>query len=159
MKEIKLTQGLVALVDDEDFERLNQFKWHAHKEGNTYYANGGYCRDGVRIRFKMHRLILNITDPKIEIDHKDRNGLNNQKENLRTCIHSQNTANVTSHKDSSSKFLGVSWDGDRNKWKAQICFQGRNKFIGRFSSEEEAALVYNKKATEFHGEFANLNQL
>ena len=155
MKEIKLSQNKVALVDDEDFEYLNQFKWYALKKSNTYYAVRNIrLANGKQTSIRMHRVILNV--PKgMETDHKNQNGLDNQRENLRICTRQENAMNGSSHKDSSSKFKGVSWY-DR-KWHSQIEYKGVSKHLGGFLLENEAALSYNKKAIELFGEFAKLN--
>lgn len=150
MKEIKLTQGKVALVDDDDFEYLNQWKWYAHKKPNTFYA----IRNP---HVKMHRLIMGVTDPKILVDHCDLDGLNCQKQNLRIATKSQNGANRISVKNGTSKYLGVHFDYSRNKWVAALTKNYKKAYSKRFNSEHEAALAYNKKATELHGEFAKLN--
>lgn len=154
MKEIKLTQGKVALVDDEDFEFLNQFKWRAHKGKNTFYAVRSIKKD----MEWMHRVILNISDSKIFADHRDHDGLNNQKYNLRTCSGSQNNANqVKQKKQTSSIYKGVYYCKITNKWCAQIQKNSKTIVIGRFITEIEAATARNEKAIELFGEFANLN--
>ena len=165
MKEIKLTQGKVALVDDADFEWLNQYKWFANKQGNSFYAvrNTPWI-DGHRTQVSMHRQILNLTDPNIFGDHRDRNGLNNQRNNLRVATRSQNGTNRRSWGD--SKYLGVHKvvykKGGRQKkdyeyWRATIKEGDKVKLIGLFHDEVEAAKAYNKTAIKIHGEFANLN--
>lgn len=154
VKEIKLTKGYVALVDDEDFEWLNSFRWYAKVE------TGGYVRAEKKTKekhAKMHRFIMGVTDPKVIVDHRDRNPLNNQRRNLRICSDSQSVCNVRSARSSTSKFLGVSWCSERKKWVAQITKNYKQIPIGRFVDEKEAALAYNAKAAELHGEFANLN--
>lgn len=159
MREIQLTQGKVALVDDEDFEYFNQWKWHAIKSGNTFYA---YRNQKINDRYeqiKMHRLILGITDSIVLADHRDLNGLNNQKYNLRIATKAQNNANRRAAKNGVSKYLGVNWLPDRKKWKAEIRKDGKNKHLGRFKNEIDAAMAYNKAAMEVHGEFAHLNNI
>lgn len=159
MKEIVLTQGMVALVDDIDFEYLNQWKWYAAKLGkhsNTLYAVRADYKNGKRMVL-MHREIMGATDPKIFCDHEDRNGLNNQRSNLRIATNSQNNCNSKKYKKSYSQYKGVSWEGDRNKWKASIRKDYKLFNVGRFKTEEEAALAYNYAAIKYHGEFANLN--
>lgn len=159
MKEIKLTQGKVALVDDEDFEYLNQFKWYANKSytTETYYAERTAIISGKKINIRMHRVILGIKNGKIRVDHKDRNGLNNQKENIRTCNASENGGNRKASKNSTSKYLGVSWDKNRQKWRSTIMKNRKQIPLGRFDSEIDAAIAYNLEAVRVHGEFANLN--
>lgn len=155
MREIPLTQGQVALVDDEDFERLNTYKWHAHKMGNTYYA----ARTGPRPDrhfIYMHHQIIGRPGTGCEIDHQDGNGINNQRYNLRLVTHEQNTMNRRSTKGV-SRFKGVSWHKDRNKWLSQIQTSRKRKYLGYFNSEEDAARAYDAAALEYFGEFAALN--
>jgi hypothetical protein len=168
MKEIQITQGKVALVDDEDFNWLSEHKWCAlnlAKKNQTprWYvvysrAIPGGGHNGKKELVYMHRLIMGIAkgDSK-KIDHKDHDPFNNQKNNLRVCDHSQNMRNRSSH--GSSKYLGVSWDNSSNKWRAQITSYGNSKFLGCFVIEEDAAKCYNEYAERLHGEFANLNKL
>lgn len=151
-KEIKLSMGMVALVDNEDFDYLNKFRWCAHKRGRAFYAESTI--NGVRVI--MHNVIMN--PPKgMLIDHIFHNGLDNRKSQLRLATKSQNNANRTSRKNSSSKYLGVAFEKDRNKWTARIRKNGQGYRLGSFLKETDAALAYNKKAFELHGEFANLN--
>lgn len=155
MKEIKLTQGQVALVDDEDYEFLSQWKWYAIKDKTTFYA----ARAERKTTIQMHRVILGLTDSKIEGEHKDHNGCNNQRDNLRIATRSQNCANRPSFKNSSSKYLGVSWHKKNKKWVAYIRKDGLRKYIGSFNKEEDAALSYNSLAIQYFGDFANLNKV
>jgi len=154
MKKIYLeNKGLYALVDDEDFDHLNQWKWHADEIGGIFYAKRRSYPDKKMIY--MHREILK-SEGKF-IDHKDHDGLNNQKSNLRICSSSQNQWNKRSKKNSSSKYVGVYYDKSRGKWSASCCVNYKTHRLGRFETEKEAAIAYNKKAVELHGEFANLN--
>lgn len=154
MKEIKLTQGKVALVDDEDYERLNQFKWCAVFDRNTFYAVRAKKRsEGKDRMIKMHWDILGLKG----VDHIDHNGLNCQKSNLRKCTHQQNMMNRTANKNSTSKYKGVSFVSSRNKWLASISTHGKAINLGRHDNEKDAALAYDKKAIELFGEFAYLN--
>lgn len=166
MKEIQLTRGKVALVDDEDFDWLNQWKWFALKDKYTDYARRNLPNiNGKRSSIMMHRLILGITDFEVEVDHKDHNGLNNQRNNLRQASKSQNLANQNSHKNSSSKYLGVSLVKSKYKdrvyftWRAQIMKDGVKFHLGCYKTEIEAAKSFNNGAIEIHGEFANLNSV
>lgn len=152
MKEIKLTQNKVALVDDEDFERLSQYKWHAIKIHRSWYARR--AANGKRIY--MHRELIN-TEQGYFIDHINRNGLDNRRQNIRACSISENNRNTSSHKGSSSKYLGVYWDSNKNKWKASISYKNKVIHLGRYSIETQAALAYNLAAAKYFGEFANLN--
>ena len=159
MKEIKLGQfgknkGVyVALVDDEDFERLNSFSWYAQKGGNTFYAQRCIKVNGKKVNIRMHREILNGSI----IDHIDRNGLNNQKSNLRVCTTSENAMNMRKHKKSKSNYKGVCFHKLEKKWVAQIKINRKGFYLGYFMSEVDAARAYNSKAVELFGEFANLN--
>lgn len=160
MKTIRLTQGKTALVDDSMFDFINQWKWFAHKAStNVFHARRTSWNKTTKKHevILMHRLIMGATSPDIFIDHKDQNGLNNQVSNLRICSHQQNCKNRRSVRGSSSKFLGVHFSKAANKWKAEICVNGKNKYLGLFTNEYDAAIAYNRAATEHHGEYANLN--
>lgn len=152
MKKIMLTQDKVALVDDADFEWLNQWKWYAVKSKRTYYAT----RKKNNKSILMHRLILGLTNPNIWSDHRDHDGLNNQRSNLRKSTPLQNASNKIPKIGGTSKYLGVSWCRQTKKWQAHIRHE-KSKNLGRFSSEIEAAKAYDKAAIELHGEFANIN--
>jgi len=155
MKEIKLTQGKVALVDESDYEWLNQRKWCAVKGRCTYYCSTHIWRNDKRTTILMHRLLFD--NPKNrDIDHIDHNGLNNTRENLRICTHQQNQFN-SRYRHSASGYKGVF--RCKGKWKAQICMSGIKKFLGVFKSKHLAAVVYNLYALRHHGEFASLNPI
>jgi hypothetical protein len=162
MKLIPLTRGLFAQVDDEDFKKINKHKWYAQhtKASNTYYA----CRCELiswkpkkKKYYYMHREILNTKDKNIQIDHKDGNGLNNQKENIRKCTHFQNQQNRRRSFDGSSLYKGVYYRKDRLCWVAQIRLHGHTYCLGHFPNEYNAAIAYDKMAKIHHGEFAHLN--
>ena len=150
MKKIKLTQGKFALVDDEDFEYLNKYKWFCL---NKRYACTNKNVNKKRNAILMHRLIMNLTDRKIEVDHKDHNGLNNQKNNLRKCTHQENLKNRLAC--GKSKYLGVSVCA--NRYLGFIKSNNKTIYLGIHKTEMEAAKAYDAKAKELHGEFANLN--
>lgn len=154
MKEIKLTQGKIALVDDEDFEYLNQFKWYALKNRNTYYAQRMKTINGKERAIKMHRIIMN-TPKGIETDHRDHNGLNNQKYNLRNITFGQNRMNRLKNKNGSSQYKGVTYNN--GYLIAQIKADGILHRLGSFDNEKDAAIAYNEAAIKYHGEFASLN--
>lgn len=145
----------IVLVDDKDYDYLSQFNWSLLKDENTFYAS----RRCGKKRLKMHREILGISDPNIKIDHKDLNGLNNQRNNLRLATNSQNNRNRRSYKNSSSKYLGVTWRKHSTAWEASIKSDGKNNYLGHFKNEIDAALAYNNAAKKLHGEFANLNNI
>lgn len=159
MKEIKLTQGYVALVDDEDFEWLSQWKWHAVVHRCTVYAARNIKNDiGKKTSIKMHRQILGITDRKVEVDHKFGNGLDNTRANIRMCTSSQNKMNRGGF-IGSSKYKGVSWSEQRKMWVAGIMVDKKPKIIGYYTFEEDAAMAYNSAAKAMHGEFAKYNNV
>lgn len=148
---IWLTRGQFTLVDDEDYERFAGVRWHTHKSEECYYARNSASKGF------MHRLILGISEREIWVDHRDGNGLNNQKYNLRISTRSQNGANRRLHKQTSSKYLGVSWNNQNQRWMAKINKNRTEYYLGNFKNETEAAIAYNKQAVLLHGEFAKLN--
>lgn len=156
MKTIKLTQGKFAIVDDEDFLRLNKYKWCAQKIKNNWYAVRTINRKTQKQKFYMHREILGLKSGDSDVDHINQNGLDNRKANLRFCSKQQNRANTTSCKGT-SKFRGVHWVTNRFKWAAIIKFNGQIKFLGHFVNEIKAAKAYDKRAKELFGEFAKTN--
>jgi len=156
MKEIQLTQGKVALVDDEDFDRLKDFHWYARKTGDTFYAAYKIKKNGKSTTFYMHRVILNAHDEAL-VDHHDGNGLNNQKINLRLCNHSDNMRNTRIPKNNKSGFKGVSWHKKSGKWRSVIKAEGKHKHLGLFTTDIAAAEAYNEAAKKYFGEFARIN--
>lgn len=154
MREVPLSQGQTAFVDDEDYDRVSEHKWFALKKRNSWYAVANKKGGRKLGLFYMHRFIIGGED-KAPIDHADHNGLNNQKHNLRRCSVSQNGANVSKNRsDNVSGIRGVSWNSARQKWHVSC----GNKYVGRFASKEEAALAYDKAAQANFGEFAYLNR-
>lgn len=159
MKELILTQGKIALVDDEDFDYLSQFKWTAFKyKEDKFYAGRSIIKNGERYNLLMHREIM-ATPDNMEVDHKDYDGLNNQKYNLRNCSHSQNNMNRSLRSTNTSGYKGVCWDYLRNRWSARITINYKCRFIGYFVSKEDAACAYNEAAIKYHGDFAKLNEV
>lgn len=152
---------MVAFIDDDDFDKVSELKWQAERRGNVHYARGVYYT--VKRKSKkvyMHRLIMNAMSKEC-VDHKDHNGLNNQKSNLRKCSRAENNRNASSKNGATSKYLGVDLTGRPNnrRWRAAICHNGKRKHIGHFDTEEEAAIAYNNQAIILHGEFARLNKI
>jgi hypothetical protein len=146
-------QGHFAKVDDKDYKFLIQFKWYYRRQKNRHWALRKYRGETI----SMHRDIMKCKKgDKIDIDHKDHDGLNNQRNNLRRANRSQNSANRKKI-FGRSKYLGVSFEKNTNKWRAQITKNGRWHNLGRYESEIMAAKAYDAKAKELHGEFANLN--
>lgn len=169
MKKIQLDggrTGLFAMVDDQDYDWLNQFKWRSKcgYKSKTCYAVRTLLASESKIKrgISMHCQIIGSCSRNQQVDHKDQNGLNNQKNNLRLCSQSQNNANRSPLPRSTSKYLGVCYwpeKGRRKHWIANISKNNKSIRIGRFKTEIEAAVAYNKKAKEIHGQFANLNKI
>jgi hypothetical protein len=164
MREIPLTHGKVALVDDQDYESLAKHKWHARRSGATFYARrNARLPDGRWSMAYMHREIFGA-DLGVEVDHWNRNGLDNQRENLRSCTHSENQSNSWKRPGLSSRFRGVSWRRDCRKWQVHIRLgpktrQGRARSVclGLFVDEGSAAHAYDVAARGAFREFASLN--
>jgi hypothetical protein len=155
MKEIKLTQGKIALVlvDDDDHERISKHKWCY--DGQKY-ANRSEREGGKKIKIYMHCEILKPPDG-LETDHINLNKLDNQKSNLRICTNSQQQQNCPIRKDNTSGFKGVSWNKKIRKWEAYISCNRIRTRLGFHNSLEEAARAYDDAAFKLFGEFARLN--
>lgn len=155
-KRIPLTQGKFAIVDDEDFDWLNQWKWYAARRGKVYYAVRGIRIKGKRHGIQMHRLIL---EPPLglEPDHINNDGLDNRRANLRLCTRSQNRANSRKQPNCSSRYKGVSWNKRGRHWTAYITTNYKRRHLGCFDDEEQAAAIYNAAAKAEFKEFAKPN--
>lgn len=167
-KLIPLTQGQFAIVDEADYDWLMQWKWYF--DDNGYAARDETVPINERAdpnkfqqrHIKMHNLIL-PPRPGTEVDHRDRNRLNNQRSNLRIATRAQNIMNTPKRKPatSASQYKGVTLarHNKRNppRWKAAICFNRTNRTLGYFANEADAARAYDAAARELFGEFAYLN--
>lgn len=150
--------GLFALVDPADIERVAVHRWRPQKaKMGKFYAVASVCERGRCVVIGMHRLILGIEDPAIQVDHENHDGLDNRRCNLRPASHQQNNLNRRPRMGTTSRYKGVSWTTRRQKWCAQIEVDKRNRHIGYFLSEEEAARAYDRVALEVFGEYAYLN--
>ena len=159
-KEIQLTKGKVTIVDDEDFEYLNQWKWSTNSaKPERFYAWRNKRIDGKVNMIYLHRFILNITDRKIYVDHINNNSLDNRKVNLRQCSHSENERNKDKTKRNSSGFKGVCFDKSCNKFCSLITVNKKRIWLGYFIDPIDAAKVYNEAALKYHGDFAKLNEI
>ena len=168
MKLIPLTQGQFAMIDNDDFEWLDQWQWHLSRDqrGQCYARRIVHVK-GKECSIYMHRLILQKHGTPVpedmQTDHTDGNGLNNQKSNLRTCSHSTNRANSRkyrfNHKGEvpSSKYKGVTWHKRDRCWQVQIRANGRNEHLGLFKNEEDAGKAYDRAAIEAFSNFARIN--
>jgi hypothetical protein len=161
MKEIvvhsKKHGNVVALVDDEDFEMLSKFHWW--RGGNRkQYAYQSNSIGNRRYRHKaMHRMIMGYPDS--FIDHRDGNGFDNRKENLRLCTQRQNTWNKSVQHNSKTGFRGVFFQKELGKFRALIRIDGKQKHIGCFSNAIDAAIAWNNQALKSWGEYARLNKI
>lgn len=156
MKKIKLTQGKYALVDNSDFELLNQWKWNY----SSGYARRIQEKNGKRSIIYMHRLLMgNVRSILIKtvVDHINRNKLDNRKNNLRICTQFQNTHNHGINKNNTSGFKGVSWSKNINRWHASIWLKRKNIHIGYFKNKKTAAKAYDEFSKRLHKEFGRLN--
>lgn len=153
MKKIKLTQNKYALVDDEDFERLNQYKWYAVKGKGLWYASRHTSAkiDKARKVVWMHREVNN-TPKEMETDHIDGNGLNNQRKNLRACVHAQNGMNKGKNRSNTSGFKGVT-QSSINRWKSQITVDNKNLYLGSFNSKLKAYKAYCEACLKYHKQY------
>lgn len=143
MKRIPLTRGLFALVDDQDFEWLKQWKWFADASGypardqHLGKVDGKYKSE----RILMHRLIMD-TPEGMDTDHINRNRADNQRKNLRVCTHASNMRNTGVRSDNKSGHKGVSWFARDNKWRARIVIDGKYRHLGYFEDKDQAGRVY-----------------
>ncbi len=156
-----LTKGRFALVDDADFEWLNQWKWGCHVMGYAVRTEQVSKINGKRkqIGVFMHRQISMPGDG-LEIDHINGNKLDNRRENLRVCTRSDNGRNRQKFSSATtSVYKGVYWAKTRNRWYAGIKYNGKSRHLGSFKNEDDAAKAYNIAAINLFGEFACLNVL
>lgn len=147
-----------AIVDDEDFDALNAYRWSAipAKPRGKWYAIRSVKDGEKRKYFLMHVQIMN--PPKgLEVDHKDGDGLRNTRDNLRICSHQQNTQNMKMHKNNTSGYKGVCWNSLFHKWQVGICINGKNVALGYFPDPISAARAYDAAALQHFGEFALTN--
>ena len=159
MKEIQLTKGKVALVDDDMYDYLNQFKWCANNMQGRFYACRGYVLNKKKICIYMHRLITNNNNPKMHTDHINNNSLDNRIKNLRICTNSQNQMNTKGKINNTSGFKGVFSNKANKKWRAMIKINYKLKHLGYYIDPKDAARAYNEAAVKYHGEFANINKI
>lgn len=158
MKEIPLTNGGVTLVDDEDYEFLSSMRWNrSFSKGMNYAVRCFWVRgENRRVTYGMHRFLL-VGHDGYHIDHIDRNGLNNQKSNLRAATCSQNQFNCKKRSDNSTGCRGVIVCKKSCRFHAQIQYDCQHIYLGSFKHVEDAARAYDEAALILHGEFARTN--
>lgn len=152
---ITLTQCKVALVDEDDFERLSAFKWCATRHRQRWYAVRRATRVEGGMIVRMHRQVLDAPSG-LDVDHIDGDGLNNRRSNLRVATRLENARNQVCRRGGTSTFKGVSRSGTR-RWRATIRLATGRLHLGYFDSEEDAAKTYDVAAREHFGSFASLN--
>lgn len=150
MKLIPLTKGKFAIVDDEDYDAMSRFKWH-------FSEAGGYARRNSREKnILMHRQILEVPDGK-HTDHRNGDGLDNRRSNLRICNRSENLRNRKLNCNNTSGAKGVRFIGTRG-WEARIQVEKRPYLIGLYETKAEAVVAYDVASRFLHGEFGRPNQ-
>jgi len=156
-RRIYLGEGEWTIVEPEDYYRLKHFKWHLIGNNEKFYAfrNIKIGHTGTKM-VSMHREIMNAPRGLL-VDHRNRNGLDNRRANLRLATYSQNNCNKPKRKNTSSRFIGVCFNKLNQCWGAHIQHQGGKIFLGYFDSETEAAKAYDAAAKKYHGAFARLN--
>jgi len=158
MKKIKYSgkkdSDQFFLVSDESFDFVNNHKWYLHHRG--YAITSIKDHTGKRKLVKLHRLLMNFPVG-MHVDHKDGNKSNYQLNNLRVATKNQNERNRPKRPNCSSIYKGVYWNKTYKRWYASITLDNKLHYLGSFTNELAAAIAYNEKAKEFHGEFAVLN--
>jgi len=156
MKFIPLTKGKFTIVDDKNYEWLNQWKWQIDSDG--YAVRSVSIKEEYKGNKKrMHRVIMN-TPEGMETDHINGNRLDNRRQNLRICTRAENVRNCKKHRDNHSGYKGVYWNKREKKWRASIRIGKQDIHLGYFKSTIEAARAYNKKAKKLFGKFARINK-
>lgn len=158
VRGIPLTRGEIAVVDEEDYEWLNQWKWCVLKGKYTFYAMRITEKKGTQFSFLMHREILGLEKGDgIVTDHKNRNGCDNRKSNLRIATIAINNHNSRLQRNNTSGYRGVSWKKDKKKWKAYLMVNNKQVHLGYFDDPLTAALEYDKRVREIRDIYASTN--
>ena len=156
-RRIRLSRGENTIVDQDDFEKLKEYKWHVADNGRNQYAIRTAQRGNKRCRCAMHRVISQAPEG-LFVDHINHNGLDNRRGNLRIVTAKQNSWNTRLGRgQGASKYKGVGWDKEKRKWRASIYIDNKLRHLGCFEDEKEAAAAYDTSAKEHRGEYAFLN--
>lgn len=153
MREIPLTKGKVAIVDDEDYVRLAKYKWHLFSRG---YAARGIWENGKVKAIYMHREILNVESGFVT-DHINGDRLDNRKENLRICSRAENNRNQKKDIRSKFEYKGIKTENKGRTYLARISVNNKQIYLGSFPTQLQAAKAYDQAAIKYYGEFARLN--
>ncbi len=153
IKHVALTKGKVAIVDADDYAAVMEFNWNAQKShSGTFYAKGSHGGP------LLHRFVLRMSDPKIQIDHANGNTLDNRKSNLRVATHEQNRQNRGAYKNSKSGYAGVHWHRRDKVWVVYVNTNGKRTYCGEYEDKETAIAARIAAEVEQHGEFAFSNR-
>jgi hypothetical protein len=156
-RRIYLGEGQFTILDQEDYYKLSKFRWYIKGSFGKFYAARNYKYDSRQTKtVSMHREIMNAPRGLL-VDHRNRDGLDNRRENLRLATYSQNNCNKAKRKNTSSRFIGVCFNKLNKRWGVNIKPQGKRIFLGYFDNEIDAARAYDEAAKKYHGEFARLN--
>lgn len=153
---VPLDGGRFALVDDHDYDTVKDFVWTFSPRGESFYAVGSVNDNGVTRRCYLHRFILQVNG-NAQVDHINGNGLDCRRCNMRLCTSQGNNRNRKKSGITTSQFKGVSWDKRRNSWRAYIKVNRKFKYLGRYDTQQLAALAYDAAAHQLFGEFAKPN--
>lgn len=154
-KEIPLTRGRVALVDDEDFDELSKYSWYCSRSGYAARDERNLARTEGAVVY-MHKQLVQSDD---KVDHINRNKIDNRKENLRPATNAENLSNRPMQVNNRSGYKGVSWSKVSGKWASEITVKGKKYYLGLFDDKHDAARMYNFWALDLLGEFAFLNKI
>jgi hypothetical protein len=156
-RRIYLGEGEWTILDPVDYYRFGHFKWHVSGNNGKFYAVRTYKVDAntTSIR-RLHRDIMNA-QPGVLIDHRNGNSFDNRQDNLRPATSTQNGYNKRKRKNASSQYIGVSYDKNYKQWVAQISYDGKLHWLGRFTNEIDAARAYDEASKKYHLEFKRLN--
>lgn len=156
---VAISRGCAALIDREDQDLVLAHKWSAtpkRRHGVGWYAASRIQRNGNRRTLLMHRLILGLTDGRIEVDHIHGDTLDNRRSQLRVCTHGQNAKNRGKNPSNRSGYRGVHWDKQSQKWRAEIWSDGKHYRLGRFDRIDDAVAAFAAACTRLHGEFGRI---
>lgn len=153
---ISLTRGYEAVIDAADVSLVEGHNWSAAIDSVIVYAVRGFRKDGEQFRIRLHQQIIGVKKGQV-IDHKDGDGLNNRRSNLRHVTRNQNSFNQKTPKNNTSGYKGVSFNKKRGKWVSSIGVSWKKRQLGYYATAEDANAAYCKASAEFHGEFRRVS--